>query len=134
VYKYGEGGRYSGYANSLLDALHLAHSHPTFYEHRENERAGLQNHRPRRYTCTGVRAIRFLGSVLTIALFIRSDSSSSAPFEGLNCVHLPASSSYDYIEHTHKMFHANVATDALNIGPSAGYFLFFVFVHVSFLM
>jgi hypothetical protein len=31
------------------------------------------------------------------------------------------------------MSHVNGATDALSIGPSAGYFLFFVLVHVSFL-
>jgi hypothetical protein len=60
-------------------------------------------------------------------------SSSSAPFEGLHCVHLPASTLYDYIEHTHKMSRVNGATDALSIGPSAGYILFFVFVYVLLL-
>jgi hypothetical protein len=59
-------------------------------------------------------------------------SSSLASFEGLHCVHLPASSLYNYIKHTHEMSRLNGATDALTIGPSAGYFLFSVFVHVSF--
>jgi hypothetical protein len=54
-------------------------------------------------------------------------------FEGLHCVHLPASTAYDYIEHTHEMSHVNRATDALSIGPSAGYNLFFVFVHILLL-
>jgi hypothetical protein len=72
LYKYGGGGCSSGYANSLSDALHLAHFRPTFCEHKESGRAGLQNHRPQRYTCTGVRAIRFLGIVLTTARFVRS--------------------------------------------------------------
>jgi hypothetical protein len=67
------------------------------------------------------------------ACFIRSGSSSSALFERLRCVHLPALSAYDYIEHTHEMSHVNGATDALSIGPSAGYILFSILVHVSFL-
>jgi hypothetical protein len=54
-------------------------------------------------------------------------------FEGLHCVHLPASTAYDYIEHTHEMSHVNRATDALSIGPSAGYNMFFVFVHILLL-
>ena len=37
---------------------------------------------------------------------------------------------YDYIEHTHKMSRAKGATVALSIGPSAGYTLFLVFVHI----
>jgi hypothetical protein len=44
-----------------------------------------------------------------------------------------ASSAYDYIEHTHEMSRVNGSTDALSIGPSAGYFLFSILVHVSFL-
>jgi hypothetical protein len=51
----------------------------------------------------------------------------------LHCVHLPASTEYDYIEHTHEMSRVNGATDALSIGPSAGYNLFFVFVHILLL-
>jgi hypothetical protein len=113
--------------------LQSANSRPTFCEHRESGRAGLRNHCPQRYTCTGVRAIRFLGTVLATARFIRSSSSSSASFEGLHCVHLPASISYDYIEHTHEMSRMNGATDVLSIGPSRGYFLFSIYVHVSFL-
>jgi hypothetical protein len=62
-----------------------------------------------------------------------SSSSSSAPFEGLHCVHLPASTAYNYIEHTHEMSRVNGATDALSIGPSAGYIVFLVIVHVLLL-
>jgi hypothetical protein len=74
VYKYGGGGRSSGYANSLSDALHSSHLCPTFCEHKASGRAGLRNHRLQRYTCMGVRAIRFLGSVLATARFVCSTS------------------------------------------------------------
>jgi hypothetical protein len=37
------------------------------------------------------------------------------------------------MEHTHEMSCVNGATDALSIGPSAGYTLIFVFVHVLLL-
>jgi hypothetical protein len=122
--------------------LQTTHSRPIFCEHRESGREGLRNHRPQRYTCTGVRAIRFLGSVFATARVICSSpsrvdacccSSSRRPFEGLHSVHLPAPTSYGYIEQTHEMSRVNGATDALSIGPSAGYTLFFVFVHVSLL-
>jgi hypothetical protein len=59
--------------------------------------------------------------------------SSRRPFEGLHVVHLSASTLYNYIKQTHEMSRVNEATDALSIGPSAGYTLFFVFVHVSLL-
>jgi hypothetical protein len=52
---------------------------------------------------------------------------------GTACVHLPASTLYGYIEYTHEMSRVNEDTDALSIGPSAGYFLFFVFVHALLL-
>jgi hypothetical protein len=55
------------------------------------------------------------------------------PFEGLHCVHLLASTAYDYIEHTYEMSRVNGATDAFSIGPSTGYNLFFVFVHILLL-
>jgi hypothetical protein len=48
---------------------------------------------------------------------------------GTACVHLLASTLYGYIEHTYEMSRVNGAIDALSIGPSTGYFLFFVFVH-----
>jgi hypothetical protein len=54
-------------------------------------------------------------------------------FVGLHCVHLPASTAYDYIEHTHEMSRVNGATDALSTGPSIGYTLFLVFVHILLL-
>jgi cellulose synthase/poly-beta-1,6-N-acetylglucosamine synthase-like glycosyltransferase len=40
---------------------------------------------------------------------------------------------YEYIEHTHEMSRVNGATDALIIGPSAGYNMFFVFAHILLL-
>jgi hypothetical protein len=46
---------------------------------------------------------------------------------------MPASTAYDYIEHTHEMSRVNGATDALSIGPSAGYNLFFAFVDILLL-
>jgi hypothetical protein len=98
-------------------------------------RAGLPNRRPQRDTCIGVRTIMSLGSVLATPHFDQhwSSSSSPAPFEGLNCVHLPASTAYDYIEHTHEVSRVNGAANALSIGPSAGYTLFLVFVHILLL-
>jgi hypothetical protein len=62
-----------------------------------------------------------------------SSSSSSAPFVGLHYVHLPASTAYDYIKHTHEMSRVNGATDALSISPSAGYILLLVIVYVLLL-
>jgi hypothetical protein len=41
---------------------------------------------------------------------------------GTNCVHLSASTAYDYIEHTHEMSRVNGATDALSIRPSEATF------------
>jgi hypothetical protein len=76
-------------------------------------------------------------SVLATARSVRSTNTDpvlrSWPFVGLHCVHLPASTAYDYIEHTHEMSHVNGATDALSIDPSAGYTLFLVFMHILML-
>jgi hypothetical protein len=44
-----------------------------------------------------------------------------------------ASTSYDYIEHTHEISRVNDSTNALSIGPSEGYFLISILVHVSFI-
>jgi hypothetical protein len=82
----------------------------------------------------GCASDQVFGEVLATTRFIRFGSSSSAPFEGLHCVHLPASSVYDYIKHTHEMSRVNGVIDALSIGPSAWYFLFSILVHVSFLL
>jgi hypothetical protein len=79
LYKYRGGGRSSGYANSLSDTLHLAHSRHTFCEHRESGRASIRNRRPQSYTYTGVRAIRFLGSVLATARSVRSTNADQVP-------------------------------------------------------
>jgi hypothetical protein len=64
AYKNGEGGLFQS------RELQTTHSRPIFCEHRESGRAGLRNHRPQRYTCTGVQAIRFLGSVFATARVI----------------------------------------------------------------
>jgi hypothetical protein len=42
-------------------------------------RAGLRNYRPQSYTCTGVRAIRFLGSVIVTARSVRSTNTDPVP-------------------------------------------------------
>jgi hypothetical protein len=68
-----------------------------------------------------------------LSLILSLITSSLAPFEGLHSVYLPASTAYDYIEHTHKMSRVNGATDALSIDPSTWYTLFFVLVHVLLL-
>jgi hypothetical protein len=68
-----------------------------------------------------------------LSLILSLITSSLAPFEGLHSVYLPASTAYDYIEHTHKMSHVNGATNALSISPSTRYTLFFVLVHVLLL-
>jgi hypothetical protein len=61
--------------------IHVAHSPscPTFCEHRESGRACLQNRRAQSYTYTGVRAIKFLGSVLAIARFVCSTGTDQVP-------------------------------------------------------
>jgi hypothetical protein len=64
---------------TFSDTLRTAHPRPTFCEHRECGRACLRNRRPQRDTCTGVRAIRFLGSVLATARFVRSTSVDQVP-------------------------------------------------------
>jgi hypothetical protein len=61
------------------DLLRTAHPRPTFREHRKCGRAGLRNRRPQRDTCMGVRAIRFLRSVLATARFVRSTSADQVP-------------------------------------------------------
>jgi hypothetical protein len=63
----------------LSDALLSAHPRPTFCEHRESGRAGLRNRRPQSYICTGVRAIRFLGSVLATTRSVRSTNADPVP-------------------------------------------------------
>jgi hypothetical protein len=80
VYIYGVGEVASSYntVNSLRRVAHI-HSRPTFCEHRECGRAGLRNRRPQSYTCTGVRAIKFLWSVLTTARFVRSTNADQVP-------------------------------------------------------
>jgi hypothetical protein len=75
----------SGHDNStrehmtFSDTFRTTHPRSTFCEHRQCGIAGLRNHRPQRDTCTGVRAIRFLGSVLATARFVRSSSADQVP-------------------------------------------------------
>ena len=75
----------SGHDNStrehttFSDALRTTHPRPTFCEHRQCGRAGLWNRRPQIDTCTNVWAIRFLGSVLATARFVRSSSADQVP-------------------------------------------------------
>jgi hypothetical protein len=64
---------------AFSNALRTAHPRPTFCEHRQCGRAGLRNRRSQRDTCMGVRTIRFLGSVLATARFVRSSSADQVP-------------------------------------------------------
>jgi hypothetical protein len=123
VYIYGGGETASGYDRAVhtykhsrtccIQPIPLSPSAST-----ESGRAGLRNRHPQRDTCTSVRAIRFLGSVLassarpTLIRFLVADA--------VRVTALRTSTAYD-------------ATDALSIGPSAGYNLFFVFVHILLL-
>jgi hypothetical protein len=77
----------------------------------------------------GCAGDQVFGSVIATARLIRSTSAD----RGLHCVHLPASTAYDYIEYTHDISRVNGATNALSIGPSAGYTLFSVFVYILLL-
>jgi hypothetical protein len=64
---------------TFSDALRTTHPRPIFCKHKQCGRAGLRNRRPQRDTCTGVRAIRFLGSVLATARFVHSSSADHVP-------------------------------------------------------
>jgi hypothetical protein len=89
------------------------------------------------YRATLARVITFFGSVLATTRFVYSTKLIRffvvGAVQGLHCVHLSASTVYDYIEHTQEMSCVNGSTDALSIGPSAGYNMFFVFIHVLLL-
>jgi hypothetical protein len=75
--------------------------HPNPLHARSVRRAGLRNHRLHSDTCSGVRAIRFLGSVSATArfflvtadilFFFLGSSTFRWTFEGLHCEHRPAS-------------------------------------------
>jgi hypothetical protein len=80
-----------------------------------------------------VRAIRFLESILATARFVRSISADQVPRRRRRSWDCTASTAYDHIEHTHEMSGVNGATNALSIGPSAGYIQFLVIVHVLLL-
>jgi hypothetical protein len=133
AYKNGEGGlfqlRESSHAN-CKQHIPVPSSAST-----ESGRAGLRNHRPQRYTCTGVRAIRFLGSVFVTARVICLSSCFVRRLPELTrpAALLPGDRSRDctaYIFlHRLRTATSNKHTRCL----SAGYTLFFVFVHVSLL-
>jgi hypothetical protein len=65
--------------NILSYVLHTIHSCLIFCKHIVSGGASLRNCHPQSYTCTGVRAIRFLGSVLVTAHFIHSTSVDQVP-------------------------------------------------------
>jgi hypothetical protein len=122
------------HVRTFSDALRTTHPRPTFCEHREWESRPPKSPSAERHLhgCAGDQVFgdRTHDCSLRPPDQRWSSSSSLAPFEGLHCVHLPASTAYDYIEHTHEMSRVNGATDAFSIGPSVGYNLFFVFVHI----
>jgi hypothetical protein len=94
--------------------------------------------RPQRDTCTGVRAIRFLESVLATARFVRSSSTDQVSRRqrcSRDCTaYICLRRLRTTISNIHMtMSRVNGATDTLSIGPSAGYNLFFVFVHILLL-
>jgi hypothetical protein len=69
----------------------------------------------------------FWGNVLATARSTNADPVLRCRRRSWDCT------AYDYIEHTHEMSHVNGATDALSIGPSTGYTLSLVFVHILLL-
>jgi hypothetical protein len=122
---------------TFSDALRTAHPRPTFCEHWECGQQASEIAVRRATLARVCGQSGFWGAYSRLfAPFARPaliQSSSSVSFVGLHCVHLVASTAYDYIEHTHEMSRVNGATDGLSIGPSAGYILFFVFVHILLL-
>jgi len=86
--------------------------------------------------CSGVRAIRFLGSVFATArfflvtadiiFFFLGSFTSRWMFEGLHCIHLPAPTVvHDFEQLT---MSGTGATGALTMGPSPGYISILKFV------
>jgi hypothetical protein len=139
MYKYGEGGGggSSGYIRTVSDALHSAYYCPTFceigeWESRPPKSPSAELHL---HGCAGDQVFGEHTRDCSLHPLDQrwSSSSSLVPFEGLHCVHLPASTVYDYNEHTHEMSRVNGSTDVLSIGPFAGYTLIFVSVHVLLL-
>jgi hypothetical protein len=137
VYKYEGGGRSSSYMNRHSDALHLAHSYPTFCKHRESGKEGLRNRCPQRYTCTMCVRSRFWGAYSR--LLASSARLALILFFVVDVVWETALRTPAYIDFVrlYRTYTRDVscdrATDALSIGLSAGYILFFVSVHVLLL-
>jgi hypothetical protein len=77
----------------------------------------------------GVRAIRFLGSVLATTCSVRSTNADR--FFAVDVVRESAlrTSACIGVQLHREMSRVNEVTDALSIDPSAGYILFFVIVH-----
>jgi hypothetical protein len=74
--------------------------------------------------CSGSAAIRFLGSDYATARSQSAASSSSGHGRELHYDHLPASTAVHDFEQRTIATSANRASDALGMGPSAGYILF----------
>ena len=125
---------------------------PNLYVHRDRESRPLEPDALHRDTCSGVRAIRFLGSVFRDCSFPRIGeigyfllprigfilvdkqsatlSSSWWTFVGLHCEHLPVSTVVRYFKQRTMSTSANGAAGAFGIGPSSEYNpkrLYFIF-------
>jgi hypothetical protein len=125
------------HVRTFSNALRKARPRPTFCEHREWEgrppkSSSIELHS---HGCASDQVFGEHTRDCSLRSFDQrwSSFSSPAPFEGLHCVYLPASTAYDYIDHTHEMSCVNGATNTLSIGPSAVYNQFFVFVHILLL-
>jgi hypothetical protein len=138
IYKNWEGGLSSVIRDIISRELQTIYPRTIFCEHIESGRAGLRNRSSQRCTCTSVRAISDFWEAYSQLLswsvpVLRRLPRFWRPSEWLHDAHLPASTLYGYIEHTHEVSHVNGATDDLSIGPSVGYILFFVFLYVLLL-
>jgi hypothetical protein len=131
----------SGYVRTHVqfsDALRTAHPRPTFCEHRQCGRAGLRNRRPHRHTCTSVRAIRFLGSVLATSRLVRSTSADQAPrrrhrsWDCTTYICLRRLRTTTLNIHTRCLVWMETLMPWSSVSPH-GYNLFFVFVHILLL-
>jgi hypothetical protein len=74
--------------------------------------------------CSGSTTIRFLRSDYATARSRLAASSSSGRGQELHCDHLPASTAVHDFEQRTMATSANEASDALGMGPSAGYIIF----------
>jgi hypothetical protein len=89
-----------------------------------DERAGASEALAVCDLCSGSTAIRFLGSDYVTARSQSVASSSSRRGRELHCDHLPTSTAVHDFEQCTMATSANGASDALDMGPFAGYILF----------